>query len=157
MQTYISKSVTETKNLAKKLAKNFKGGEILGLIGDLGSGKTHFTKGLAEFYKIKKTITSPTFVLLKPYSIPRDPSSRRSRAAGFKTGLKNLIHIDCYRLDKPNQLLEIGLEEYINNPESVVVIEWAEKIKNILPKNTIYINFKLGKKENKRIIQIISN
>jgi len=143
MQKYISKSITETKKIAKKIAKNFKNGKILGLVGNLGSGKTHFTKGLAEFYKIKKTITSPTFVLLRPYSIPRDPSPRRSRAAGFKTGLKNLIHIDCYRLDKPNQLLEIGLEEYINNPESVVVIEWAEKIKNILPKNTIYINFKL--------------
>ena len=155
MQKYISKSITETKKIAKKIAKNFKNGKILGLVGNLGSGKTHFTKGLAEFYKIKKTITSPTFVLLRHYSIPRDPSSRNT--SGFRTGLKNLVHIDCYRLDKPNQLLEIGLEEYINNPESVVVIEWAEKIKNILPKNTIYINFKLGKKENKRIIQIISN
>ncbi len=140
MKKYTSKSVAQTKNLAKKLAKDFKDGPIiLGLVGNLGTGKTHFTKGLAEFYGIKKAITSPTFVLLKPYKIKNK---------------KNLIHIDCYRLDNPEELLAIGLNEFISNKNNIVVIEWAEKIKSALPKNTIWINFKLGRKENERIISI---
>lgn len=142
MKKYISKSVTQTKNLAKKLAKDFKGGEILGLVGNLGAGKTHFTKGIAEYFKIKKTITSPTFVLLKPYRIQDNKK------------IKQLIHIDCYRLDSPEELLAIGLNEFISNKKNIIVIEWAEKIKSVLPKNTIWINFKLGKKENERIITV---
>lgn len=140
MKKYISKSVKETKNLAKKIAKNFKGGEVLGLVGNLGTSKTHFTKGLAEYYGIKKVITSPTFVLLKPYKTKKDKY------------IKQLVHIDCYRLDSPEELLAIGLEEFINNKNNIVIIEWAEKIKSILPKNTIWINFKLGKKKNERVI-----
>ncbi len=140
MKKYISKSVAETKKIAKNIAKDFKGGEVLGLVGNLGTGKTHFTKGVAEYFKIQRAVTSPTFVLLKPYKIKKNKS------------IKNLIHIDCYRLDSPEELLAIGLNEFIKNKKNIVVIEWAEKIKNILPKNTIYIDFKLGKKENERII-----
>ncbi|MFH1456863.1 MAG: tRNA (adenosine(37)-N6)-threonylcarbamoyltransferase complex ATPase subunit type 1 TsaE [Patescibacteria group bacterium] len=142
MQTYKSNSVADTKKIAKKIAKKFKNGEVLGLVGNLGSGKTHFTKGIAEFFKIKKTITSPTFVLLKPYQIKNDKQT------------KQLVHIDCYRLDSPEELLAIGLNEFIKDKKNIVVIEWAEKIKNILPKNTIYIDFKLGKKDSERIIKI---
>ncbi len=165
MQKYISKSINQTKNLAKKLAKNFQSGDVLGLVGNLGTGKTHFTKGLAKYFKIKKTITSPTFVLLKPYNIPRDPSPRpnskrlirahdpSAKVWHWRAGrLKKLIHIDCYRLNSAQELLEIGLNEFVKDKNNLVVIEWAEKIKSILPKNTIWINFKLGKKENERII-----
>jgi len=140
--TYKTLSPKQTKNLAKKIAKSFKGGEILGLVGNLGTGKTQFTKGLAEYFKIKQTITSPTFVLLRPYPIPQN------------SPLKKIIHIDCYRLDNPQALFAIGIEEYLNNPNYITVIEWAQKIKQILPKNTIWIKFEIGKKENERIIEI---
>ncbi len=142
MKQYASKSVTETKKIAKNIAKTFKGGEVLGLVGNLGTGKTHFTKGLAEYFKIQKAITSPTFVLLKPYKINKD------------INIKQLVHIDCYRLNSPEELLAIGLNEFIKDKRNIVVIEWAEKIKLVLPKDTIWINFKLGKKENEREIKI---
>lgn len=140
MNTTTTRSPSQTKNLAKKIAKSFKGGEVLGLVGNLGSGKTQFTKGLAEYFKIKQTITSPTFVLLKPYKT----NDKK---------IKHLIHIDCYRLENPQELIDIGLQEYLNNPDCITVIEWAEKVKKILPKNTKWIYFKHGRQENERVIK----
>lgn len=145
MQKHTSQSPAQTKNLAKKIAKNFQGREVLGLVGELGSGKTVFVKGLAQGLGIKQNITSPTFVLLKPYSLSLPEASRR--------GIKKFIHADCYRLDKPEELLAIGIEEYLNNPNCITVIEWAEKIKKILPKRTIWINFKFGKKPGRHMSQ----
>ncbi|MCG2686850.1 tRNA (adenosine(37)-N6)-threonylcarbamoyltransferase complex ATPase subunit type 1 TsaE, partial [Candidatus Parcubacteria bacterium] len=135
MKKYISKSVTQTKNLAKKLAKDFKGGEILGLVGNLGAGKTHFTKGIVEYFGVKKVVNSPTFVLLKPYVIPSEvmgsrfktTRSHHSPAIAGSFGMTQLIHIDCYRLDSPEELLAIGLNEFISNKKNIIVIEWAEK------------------------------
>ncbi|MFH1457303.1 MAG: tRNA (adenosine(37)-N6)-threonylcarbamoyltransferase complex ATPase subunit type 1 TsaE [Patescibacteria group bacterium] len=142
MKKYISKSVAETKKIAKNIARDFKDGQVLGLVGNLGTGKTHFTKGLAEYFKIKRAITSPTFVLLKPYKTKKN------------SDIKQLVHIDCYRLDSSEELLAIGLNEFIKDKKNIVIIEWAEKIKSVLPKNTVWVNFKLGKKENERIIII---
>ena len=65
-----------------------------------------------------------------------------------------LVHVDCYRLENYKSLIDIGLEEYLNDPHCLVLIEWADKIKEDLPKNTKYIKFKLGKTENERIIQM---
>jgi len=149
MKKYISNSPVQTKNLAKKIAKSIKGGKVLALVGELGSGKTQFTKGLAEYYSAKGgsasggkiNITSPTFVLLKPYKIENKKISR-------------LVHVDCYRLDNAEELLAIGLDEFIENKNNLVVIEWAEKIKELLSQDTIWIDFKLGKTEQQRIIQI---
>jgi len=147
---YITNSPAQTKNLAKKIAKNFKGGIVLGLVGELGSGKTQFTKGLAEYFGIKQAVTSPTFVLLKPYIIQKNTKTKKQKN-NYK--INQLIHIDCYRLDSPEELLAIGLQEYINK-NNLVVIEWAEKVRGILPKDTIWIKFKLGKNEKERIIKI---
>ncbi len=138
---YLSASTKQTKTIAKKLASQLNPGAVLGLVGELGSGKTHFVKGLAEYFGIKKNITSPTFVLLKPYSIKRK-------------NFKKLIHVDCYRLNSPKELLAIGFDEYLNNTDYLVVIEWADKIKSLLPKNTQWIILKLRGKKNERIINI---
>ena len=141
IRKYITNSAKETKNLAKKIAKNFDGGKVLALSGELGAGKTHFTKGLAEYFKVSQTITSPTFVLMKPY----------------KTGnkkIKQLVHVDCYRLDSEEELQAIGLEEYFDKNDCLTVIEWAEKVKSILSNKTIWIKFKLGRNENQRIIEV---
>ena len=147
MPKFVSHSPTQTKNLAKQMARQFKGGKILGLMGNLGSGKTQFTKGLAEYFGIENPITSPTFVLLKPYQIKKD------RSRSVPTAIKQLIHIDCYRVKDPTELLAIGLNEYLQDSKNLIVIEWAEKIKSILPKDTCWIKFELGKKENERIIK----
>lgn len=156
----ISHSPHQTQSIAEKFAAKLNSGAVLALTGNLGSGKTHFTKGLAKYFKIKKNITSPTFVLMKVYPIfkvypERSPEySGRVEGSRNKNKIKHLIHVDCYRLDNPEELLAIGLGEYLSDPTCFVVIEWAEKIKKILPKNTIWIKLKLGKKEKERIINI---
>lgn len=141
MPTHISNSTKETKQIAKKILENGLNSNCLALEGNLGAGKTQFVKGLAEKLGIKKPITSPTFVLLKPY---------KTENGKFKT----LVHIDCYRLTSVEEVLELGLEEFLNDNKNLVVIEWPEKIKNYLPKDTRWIKFEHTKKENQRNIKI---
>lgn len=139
---YYSTSATETKKIAKKIAAQFNGGTVCGLIGNLGSGKTQFTKGVGEYFKIKKPLNSPTFVLIKLYKIPQ-PNQ-----------VKTLVHIDCYRLQDPRELLDLGFLEILNDKNNLVIIEWADKIKDILPPHTIFINFEYTKLPNTRKIII---
>jgi len=95
---------------------------VLALQGDLGSGKTTFTQGLGKYLKIKGRINSPTFVVMKRFG--------------------NFYHFDCYRLEKPKEILELNWQEIINNPKNIVAIEWPEKIKKFLPKQTHFLKFK---------------
>ena len=144
MKKQITKSEKQTFNLGKNLAKKLKGGEVIGLVGDLGAGKTVFTKGLARGLGIKKVITSPTFILMNVYPV---------MPKAFY-GVKQLIHIDCYRIKSLQEILDIGAEQYFGRPDTVVVIEWADKLKKILPKNTILIEVEV-KKGNQRSIKSI--
>ena len=100
----------------------------MALIGDLGSGKTTFTKGLALALKVQDNVTSPTFVLMKEYDSP---------ALDGK-----FIHIDCYRMESEEDAISIGIDEKINNNLGVMVIEWADKIEKILPNRTKKVFFK---------------
>lgn len=127
MKTYTSSSPDETKKIARDIARKISNGTVA-LSGDLGSGKTTFVQGFAEGLGIKDKIISPTFVLIRQHQLPK---SKRI-----------LYHIDLYRLEDPLELKNIGLEEIIENPNNIVLIEWAEKAKKLLPKNTIWINFK---------------
>jgi len=142
MKQIITNSLDETKLLAKDFVKNLKGGEVLGLVGDLGTGKTVFVQGLAEALGVKEIVNSPTFVLMKIYTI------RDTRYV-----IRNLVHIDAYRLDSFDQLKEIGIEEYLNQKDCVVVIEWADKVPSIrnYPKYQKII-FKEGKSSEERVI-----
>lgn len=151
MKKFISKNPKETKNIAKKLLKNLKGGEILGLVGNLGGGKTVFVQGLAEVLGIKEIVNSPTFVLIKIYNIK---NSKFIQNLKFK--IQNLVHIDVYRLESFTQLKEIGVEEYLNKKGCLVVVEWADKVKEIkkYPKYQEII-FEEGKNINERIIKIV--
>jgi len=115
----VTKSTKSTMNFGLRLAKKAKGGQILALIGDLGGGKTYFTKGFAKGLGIKKVIISPSFLLMKVYKIN-------------KKSVKYFCHVDVYRLKKPKEVLEIGLKEYLGRKDTITVIEWADKIKHIL-------------------------
>lgn len=137
----ITQSQEETIQAGIDLAKKLKGGEILSLSGDLGSGKTTFLKGLAEGLKIIETITSPTFVILKDYN------------GKIENKDIHFVHIDAYRTNSIEDIISVGIEDYINRKDVVMAIEWAEKIKKILPKNIIQLNFKTIS-ENKREIRI---
>jgi len=141
----ITKSSKETKKAGMAL------GQILGreplsnkalvvaLEGDLGSGKTTFIQGLAQGLKVKENILSPTFVIQKDFLL---------KLKNFK----NLYHIDAYRLKNPEELLELGFKDLIKNPENLIVIEWADKIKKILPKNILKIEFTNLEKNKRKII-----
>lgn len=138
MKQYLTYSEKETKSLAKKLAKNFKDG-VIGLFGELGAGKTMFTQGFAKGLGIKEKIISPTFVLIRQHKIPNTE--------------KKLFHIDLYRLENTDEIKFLGLEEIWPDPKNIILVEWADKIKKILPKNTIKIT--IEKLEgNKRLITI---
>ncbi len=130
----ISKSEKETLKIAQALTAKLQGGEVLCLMGDLGSGKTVFTKGVAKALKIKQTITSPTFVLMKVYE-----------------GTKQLVHIDAYRLRSGDELEAIGATDYFHDPKTITVIEWAERVKDIWPDNRRVIEFKV-QGDNRQII-----
>lgn len=138
-----TRSDQETKLLAQVMAKKLKGGEVLALSGDLGSGKTTFVQGLAEFFGINELVSSPTYTLIQEYQI-----------TDTRLAIKKLVHVDCYRLDSYQELLDIGIQDYYDDPESVVIIEWAEKAKPVIPSSAKWIYFEHGDKENERIIQI---
>lgn len=141
---FYSKSPSETKKIALKLAKKLKGGEILALVGDLGGGKTTFTKGLVKGLGINKLITSPSFLIMKIHNIK-------------KGRVKKFCHVDAYRLKKNQELTEIGLIDYLNKKEVITVIEWADKIRMFLKKfNKIRISFKFIN-ENQRKITILND
>lgn len=145
----ITKSAEETKRVGsffseeadKFLSKN--SALILCLNGDLSGGKTTFTQGLAKGFGIKQKVNSPTFLIIKKYSVK-------------KNNFKNFYHLDCYRLEDPQELIDLGFKEMISDKNNFIVIEWAEKIKKILPsKNVINFQFDfLNFKKNKRKITI---
>lgn len=117
-------NLEETAKIAQKFTDDLKKGvekaTVVGLYGDLGSGKTAFVKKLAFIFGIKDDITSPTFVIIKKYSID------------FK-GFKNFVHIDAYRLDGGYELEAIGWKEMLDNPENLIFIEWPEKVSSVIP------------------------
>lgn len=135
-------SAEETEKLGQDFAKKIKKGGILALYGELGSGKTTFVKGLARGLGIKRRIISPTYIFIREYPMV---TCNTEQATG------NFYHLDLYRVKGIKDTRALGIEEILSNPQNIVAIEWAEKIKNILPKNRIDIYFKyLGK--NKREI-----
>ena len=136
----ISKSIEETIGLGAKLAKKLKKGDCVALVGDLGSGKTVFTKGIARALGVKNAryVNSPTFVIIKEYK-----------------GRYPLYHFDLYRLDKHSSFDDMNYEEYFYG-DGITVIEWADKVRELLPKK--YIEVKLSViDENKRMIEIKRN
>ena len=129
-------SVKQTKDLAKKIAKELQGGEILALNGDLGSGKTSFVQGLGEGLGIRRPITSPTYVIIKPY----------------KAAVLTLYHMDFYRLKDLNDVKDIGFEEILGEKKGVLAIEWPKIAESLLPEDRLLkMSFSL-KSENVRQI-----
>jgi len=132
---YITNSEKETYNLAEQFASTLSGHETVCMVGDLGSGKTAFTKGLASGLGVEKIITSPTFVLMKNYQ-------------GNKF---SLAHIDAYRLSNSDELEAIGVDDNIKNKKCITVIEWADRVRDIWPSDCIEINFKTLKGDEREI------
>lgn len=139
------KNEKETLAFAENFAKKLFGGEIIALIGELGAGKTVFTRGLARGFGIKQKIQSPTFLLMKIYKIQ-----------DTKYKIQNLVHVDAYRLSGAGELVDIGLLDWLGRPDTVTVIEWADKVPEILRgRRVIKIKMELGKREKERKIEVI--
>ena len=120
---YESYNEADTFNIGEKIASKIKVSDIICLEGDLGVGKTVFTKGFANGLGIKECITSPTFTIVQEY----------------EDGIMPLYHFDVYRISDPEEMYEVGFEEYING-NGVCLIEWAGLIEEILPQDVIRIN-----------------
>lgn len=142
-----TKSPKETKDVAKKLITRIfelkqdkNSSYIICLEGNLGGGKTTFTQGLANGLGIKETVNSPTFLIMKKYSSPELNKKKYQ-----------LYHFDCYRLSGYQEILDLGWKEITSEKNNIVVIEWSEKIKEILPKEKTIVRFEFVDKETRKI------
>ena len=124
----LAKSLKETIDLGKKFSKDLRPGDVIALIGDLGSGKTTFIKGIALGLGLKSRdeVTSPTFALMHIYAthVP-------------------LYHFDLYRLETTKEIESIGLDEFLNDRSVICCLEWADRAKKMLPRKTLRISFKV--------------
>ncbi|OGO77277.1 MAG: tRNA (adenosine(37)-N6)-threonylcarbamoyltransferase complex ATPase subunit type 1 TsaE [Clostridiales bacterium GWB2_37_7] len=134
MLRIISKSAEQTYKLGEKLGKNLQQGDIICLTGDLGAGKTAFTKGIGAGLDVKEFITSPTYTIINEYngSIP-------------------LFHFDVYRLEGVEEMYELGYEEYFFG-DGAVVIEWADIVKDIIPQERLWVTILRSNEEDSREI-----
>lgn len=141
-----TKSAKETHNIARELAleaaraKNRTSALVIALLGNLGAGKTTFAQGFAQALGIKERVLSPTFVIMKIYAL-----QKRARARHF-------VHIDCYRIHSPRDLVHLGVKEIFKDTKAIVLIEWPERIRGLIPRNALWVKFQHGKKENERIL-----
>jgi tRNA threonylcarbamoyladenosine biosynthesis protein TsaE len=129
-----SKNLKETEQIARnflekilQVKKSHKGALVVGLVGDLGAGKTAFTQAIAKYLGIKSKLSSPTFVIMKKYPL-------KNKKYDF------LFHLDAYRLKNEKELLYLGWEEIINDGENIVFIEWPENVSKVMPKHAKYIH-----------------
>lgn len=137
---YLSKNLEDTSKIAADFVKNLKpaaeGATVIGLYGELGSGKTTFMKFLAKSLGVEEEITSPTFVIMKKYELRN-------------TSYDSLIHIDAYRIEKEEEMLVLGWKEMISDPQSLIFIEWPEKIEGLLPPHIVVKFEHVGETERK--------
>jgi len=131
----------QTRALGRNFARNIQSGGVAALIGTLGSGKTTFVQGLGVGLRLRRKITSPTFIKMARYRLPHTD--------------RWFYHFDLYRLRHRTELMELGLSDILRRKDNVIVIEWPEKIKALLPPRTKWIKFTHDRSDPKtRIIKI---
>jgi len=122
-----TKSAKETRMVAARIARRAvvqkpgKQAAVIGLVGDLGSGKTTFVQGFARALGIKRRMVSPTFTIMRRYVLPKN-------SPAFRKGFRSLVHVDAYRVHKPAELRIIKFHEWLRDPTAIVLIEWADLI-----------------------------
>jgi len=137
MVEVVSKSAEDTKKLGKAIGEKLHGGEVVVLIGELGTGKTTMIKGICEGLGVSDPVESPTFTLINEYR-----------------GKVPVYHVDCYREERLEEWIELGISEYLYS-DSVVLIEWGERLEEILPDDKITIHlFHDFDQEGVRYIQV---
>lgn len=132
------KSEEDTRALGLSIADAAEAGDVVALIGDLGTGKTALTRYIAEGLGVRETISSPTFTIVKEY----------------KSGRLPLYHFDVYRLGSGEELLDIGAEDMLDG-DGLCVIEWADIVSEVLPEESLVVKLEYGAEEGERIAEIL--
>lgn len=135
--TYVTNSPEETEALGQRLAERLQAGDVIAYTGDLGAGKTAFTRGLARGLHLTERVTSPTFTIVNEYLGGRLP----------------LFHFDMYRLGSSDELYDIGWEDYLARG-GVCAVEWSEIVADALEEGVIRVDIRQGEEENQRRITI---
>ncbi len=137
MKTYYLKNEEDTRRFGEEFAQTLQPGSVVALIGPLGAGKTTLAKSVARGLGVTETITSPTFTIVQEY----------------ETGRLPLYHFDVYRVYDPDELFEMGFEEYLRG-NGVCLIEWADLIEDVLPEERVTLKLDYGEEEGERIIEV---
>lgn len=152
MKKFLSKNKQATQKIAANLAveilkesAHLKRARIIGLMGDLGAGKTTFMKSFAKMFHVKQKIVSPTFMIFRNYKIP----------AAAQSHFTNLYHVDLYRINSAAELNVLGFRDILKNPKNLVLIEWADKIRDSLPphQKDPSVNARTNGKKTRSVIQ----
>jgi len=139
----ITKSAKETEKLGKQIAVKLKAPAFIAFYGDLGAGKTTLIQAIAKGLEIKKRVISPTFVLAREYEVINN-----------QFGLKKLYHVDLYRINNSQEVKAIGIREMIKDKKGAVLVEWAERMRSILPEKRIDARMEnIGENKRKIIIK----
>ena len=137
MQTYISRSEAETETIGEKFAQGLAGGTVVAMYGDLGAGKTAFVRGMARGMGLSCRVSSPTFTIVNEYQ-----------------GKPALFHFDMYRLEGPEDLFDIGWEDYLDRG-GVCAVEWSERVEEALPEDAVTVAIaRCPDHENWRVITV---
>jgi tRNA threonylcarbamoyladenosine biosynthesis protein TsaE len=123
-----SVSETQTEQIAADFARKTTPGTVVAIYGELGAGKTVFARGFARGLGVTETVSSPTFTIMQEYKLDKDAK-----------GITWFYHLDLYRIENPESALVFGVDEYLSNDNAVLLVEWAERIEKLLPKNTVRV------------------
>jgi tRNA threonylcarbamoyladenosine biosynthesis protein TsaE len=143
-KTIITRTESETVQAGFEFAADLNYGDIIGLEGELGTGKTQFVKGICRYFKVKDIVNSPTFIIVNEYTGSKQSEDKPIR----------IYHFDLYRLEKPYELEIIGFDEYVNQQDSVILIEWPSLAEEYLGRKVRKVRFEYGNKENSRVIKV---
>lgn len=138
---YNSNSTDGTKNIAANFATSLKGGEVVALEGEIGAGKTTFVQGLAAALGADGLARSPTFTVMNVYQTTNER-------------IKKIVHVDAYRLRAPDDLFNLGLEEWMGQSDSIVLIEWPRMVEEVEIKNERTVKISFGSSVDERVIEI---
>lgn len=144
-----TKNARQTQKIARLLAEEIKprehGAVVIALEGELGAGKTTFVQGFARALGVRENVLSPTFVLMKIYDLKQESRIKNQ-------GFRYFVHIDCYRIKSSKDLVHLGLKDILKDRDAVVLIEWPERIKKILPHDAVWLKFEHGARQSQRHI-----
>ena len=156
----VSRSLAETEEFARDFlaslavgAKINRDATVVGLVGDLGAGKTTFTQAAARALGIRVRVTSPTFVIMKTYQWQGLPLSR-VKGNPWVYPWRRLVHIDCYRLGRADDLLHLGWDELAADRKNLIMVEWPERVGDLLLSPTLKIKFEVVGESERKICYI---